>query len=100
MAVCNVTGRLTRINSSPIEGAVVAWRLDTDPNAPSFDDAGNALASDDEFVEETDPNGEFAINLTQGTRMVLRIPALSVYRQVRIPEQSSATLEEVLNADV
>ena len=100
MAVCNVTGRLTRINSAPIEDAVVAWRLDTDPNAPSFDANGNALSSADEFVEVTDANGEFAINLTQGVRMIVRIPALSVYRQVRIPEQASATLEEVLNADV
>lgn len=99
MAVCNVTGRLTRITTAPIEGAVVAWRLDTDPNAPSFV-GGDALAADDELIETTDVNGEFAINLTQGARMVVRIPALNVYRQVRIPTQASATLEEVLNADV
>ena len=48
----------------------------------------------------TDPNGVFAINLLQGAKVVMRIGEINLHRQVTIPAQSSATLEEVLNADV
>lgn len=96
--VCNVTGRVTDINGSPIKGATVAFRLDSPGNQPVFVD-GDALSTDEKCLA-TDENGSFAINLLQGAKVVVRIAEINLHRQVTIPAQASATLEEVLNADV
>jgi hypothetical protein len=99
VAVCQVSGRLTRINGSPIGQAIIGWRLDSPPNEPTFIN-GNAVASEDELILQTDENGEWAVNLEQGARMMVRIEEIGLHRQVRIPEQAAATLEEVLDADI
>jgi hypothetical protein len=94
MAICLVSGRITRANGSPMAQVNVSWRLDAAPNTST------EVSPQDELNVVTDDNGDWGISLTQGQRMVVRIPELRIFRQVRIPEQAAATLEEVLNADI
>ena len=94
MAVCLVSGRVTRASGSPLANVNVSWRFDAAANTST------EVSPQDEMNVATDANGDWAISLTQGHRMVVRIPELRIFRQVRIPEQAAATLEEVLNADI
>lgn len=99
MASCIVSGRITDVNGSPVSGAVVGFRLVSPGNEPVFDADGNALATWSKIVA-TDDNGNWSITLLQGQQFVIKIDAIRLHRQVTIPEEASATLEEVLNADV
>jgi hypothetical protein len=94
MAICIVSGRVTRASGSPLAGIPVYWRLDAAPNSQI------QVSPQDELKTITDNNGNWSISLEQDTRMIVRIPELRLFRQVRIPTQAAATLEEVLNADV
>ena len=94
MALCLVSGRITRASGSPLAGVNVSWRLDAGPNTSV------EVSPQDELNVATNNNGVWSISLTQGQRMIVRIPKLRIFRQVRIPEQAAATLEEVLNADI
>lgn len=97
-ALCQVSGRVTDINGSPVIGAIVGFMLDAPGNEPTFLD-GDALSTGEKVIT-TDPDGTWAINLLQGAKVVIRIEEINLHRQVTIPAQASATLEEVLNADV
>lgn len=98
MANCILTGRLVDLTGSPIQGVPVAFRPDRGRNDVLF--ADGAALGDDEHVEYTGEEGEFAISLTQGLRLVIRIDSVDVHRQVTVPAQDTCTLEELLNADL
>ena len=94
MALCLVSGTIERASGSPLAGVSVFWRLDAAPNTQV------QVSPQDELKTTTDQNGQWAISLEQDLRMIVRIPELRLFRQVRIPTQAAATLEEVLNADI
>ena len=96
---CLVQGRVIRANGAAVVGAVVAWRLDKVPGQVVFAGA-SALSVDDELIACTDGNGAWALNLPRNARMVVRVQELDLYRQVLIPDQPTATFEEVLNAGI
>ena len=98
MPNCLISGTLADVNGSRIQRATVAVRRASSPNNPIF--VGTQAISDEEHKILTDENGQFSISLVQGLDIVMRIDAIGLHRQVRVPEQASATLEEVLNADV
>lgn len=99
MAICLVSGKLVRANSAPIQGAVVGWKVDVAGGEVLFID-GEAVSVDDEFTVLTAPDGTWAINLIQGAKMRINIIELGLHRQVTIPAQVTATLEELLNGDI
>lgn len=98
MPACFVTGTLVDINSSPINAAVVAVRRDDPGNEVPFVD-GQALGLK-EIKVQTNAQGQFGVSLLQGSRVVIKIDALGLNKQVLVPEAPTATLEELLNADV
>jgi len=98
MAQCVVSGVVVNLIGQALARSVVAFRLDQTPNDVVFTTAG--AVAHDELVEYTDEFGRFAVSLPQGQRMILRIDDLGLHRQVRVPAQAVATLEELLDADV
>ena len=98
MAQCVVSGVVVNLIGQALARSVVAFRLDQAPNDVVFVD-GQAVAHD-ELIEYTDELGRFAVSLPQGQRMILRIDDLGLHRQVRVPAQAAATLEELLDADI
>ena len=98
MTTCILSGRLVELTGSPIQGAVISFRPDRGRNTVLFTDGG--ALGEDEHVELTGEDGEFAISLTQGLTLILRIDAVDLHKQVTVPEQATVTLEELINGDV
>jgi len=98
MSQCVITGRLTSVTERPLALATIGIRLDQAPNDVQFLN-GNALTRT-EHLETTDEFGNFSVALTQGVKIVIRIEDLGLHRQVTVPSQASATLEELLNGDI
>lgn len=96
MAVCTVSGRVIDVNGSPVIGAVVGFS----PDGPGVEFIDGDAVSRDERVATTGPDGTWSVNLQQGARVVIRIEEIGLHAQVQIPEQSSATLEEVLDGNL
>lgn len=98
MTTCILTGRLVELTGSPIQGAPIALRPDRGRNTTLFTN-GNALG-EDEHIELTGEDGEFAISLTRGLRLIIRIDALDLHKQVTVPEQATCTLEELIDGNL
>jgi len=98
MATCIVSGKLIDATGSPLALAPVGVRLDQSPNDLQFSD-GSAITRT-EVLELTDEYGQFSMALAQGLKIVIRIDDLNLHRQVTVPNQASATLEELLNGDL
>lgn len=98
MAQCLITGTLVTLTGQPLSNEVVGWRVDSAPNAAPFVD-GKAVGRE-ELVATTDAQGQFSVTLTQGLAVIVRIEALSLCKQITIPAQPTATLEELLDASL
>jgi hypothetical protein len=98
MANCIVDGKITTMAGAPVAGAVVAFRPDAPANDVNFVDDG--AVSRDEIVRITDENGEFSVTLLQGAAIAVRVDEINLFRQVTVPAQSQATLEELLDANL
>ena len=96
MAVCTVQGTIKKLDDTPSVGQqVIATIVSTE------DDQGGQVAGDvgvtDEPIEAfTDENGEFTIDLIQGARVVLSIPAINLRKEVVVPNEDTAYLVDLI----
>jgi hypothetical protein len=71
-------------------------RRDDPGNAPPF--VGDAAVGVGEVSTVTDATGAFAMSLTQGARVVIRVPDLALHFQALVPSASTVTLKELVDA--
>ena len=98
MTQCIITGKLTTAAGQAMASEPVAFAVDRAANDVLF--LGSRAIGDKERVDLTDENGEFSVALEQGLRVIVRIDALNLHRQVTVPSLATATLEEVVNGDL
>ena len=98
MPNCIITGKLTTVTGEAMASEPVAFAVDRAANDVLF--LGSQAIGDKERVDLTDENGEFSVALEQGLRVIVRIDAINLHRQVTVPSQTTATLEEVVNGDL
>jgi hypothetical protein len=97
MALCILSGVLSRANGQPIGGVAVRARgLFSDSGQPKFTPDGGLLTQDPIEVI-TDDNGGFSMTLLQGIEVQFTIDTINVSRRFTVPAAPSATLQDVFD---
>lgn len=98
MPNCLISGTLADVNGSRIARASVFARTARADNDVQFLD-GLAI-SNREYCVTSDENGNFSLSLPQGLEIVIRIDEIGLHKQALVPSEATATLEELLDANV
>jgi hypothetical protein len=85
MSTCNVTGKITRLDQSPLIGQHVLGTVRS-----TLDDQGGQVSicggvSSETIEAFTDINGAFCITLLQGAVVLLEIPAINLRKEILVP---------------
>ena len=85
MATCDVTGKITKLDQTPIEGAHVVASVRSTMDDQGGQVAGLVGVSSEAIEAFTDAAGKFCITLVQGAVVLLEIPSINLRKEVLVP---------------
>lgn len=89
MAICTVTGTITKLDESPLANELVKATIKSTQQDQSGQVAGAKGVSSVAIEAYTQDDGSFGIDLLQGAVVLLEIPAINLRKEIIVPASTT-----------
>jgi hypothetical protein len=96
MAICTVTGRICKADETPLAHQQVTATIKSTQADQGGQIAGTVGVVSDPIEAVTDDEGNFAIDLIQGSIVLLSIPTINLRKEVEIPAENTVVFTELI----